>query len=54
MMTFHNILLEQPEAGICVLSVNRPKTLNALNAATLDEIGQALAQVAVDRTARQG
>jgi enoyl-CoA hydratase len=52
MLTFHNILLEQPEAGIYILSVNRPKTLNALNAATLDEIGQALAQVAADRTAR--
>lgn len=51
-MRFQNILLEQPEAGIYLLTVNRPKVLNALNAATLDEIAGALAQVAADDAAR--
>lgn len=51
-MTYQNLLLEQPEPGIYLLSVNRPKALNALNAATLEELGQATAQVAADATAR--
>ena len=40
-MTYENILLEQPEPGIYLLSVNRPKALNALNAETLDELAAA-------------
>ena len=51
-MNFTNILLEQPEAGIYLLTVNRPKALNALNAATLDEIAAALTKVATDENAR--
>jgi len=51
-MTFQNILLEQLEAGIYVLTVNRPKALNALNSATLDEIGAAADAVAEDAAAR--
>ena len=51
-MTFRNILLEQPEAGIYLLTVNRPKALNALNAATLDEIAAAVMTVAKDAAAR--
>ena len=52
MMEFSNILLEQPEAGIHLLTVNRTKALNALNAATLDEIAAALARLAADDAAR--
>ena len=51
-MAFQNILLEQPEAGIWLLTVNRPKALNALNAATLGEIAAAVAKVAADDAAR--
>jgi len=51
-MAFINILLEQPEAGIYLLTVNRPQALNALNAATLDEIAAAVTTVAKDAAAR--
>ena len=51
-MALQNILLEQPEAGIWLLTVNRPKALNALNAATLGEIAAAVAKVAADDAAR--
>src|SRR5882672_2446363 len=51
-MSYQNILLEQPEAGIYLLTVNRPKALNALNAATLDEIAAAMTVVASDDEAR--
>lgn len=51
-MPYQNLLLEQPEPGIYLLTVNRPQALNALNAATLKELAQAAAQVAADAAAR--
>jgi enoyl-CoA hydratase len=51
-MTFQNLILEHAEAGIYVLTVNRPQSLNALNAATLDELEMAVARVGGDSTAR--
>jgi len=51
-MAYQNILLEQPEAGIYLLTVNRPRALNALNARTLDEIGEAAEAIAQDAAAR--
>jgi enoyl-CoA hydratase len=51
-MAYQNILLEQREAGIYLLTLNRPRALNALNAATLDELMRAIGQVAADEAAR--
>jgi len=51
-MTYQNITLEHAEADIYLLTVNRPKALNALNAATLAELGHALAHIAEDTNAR--
>ncbi len=46
-MAFKNLLLEK-DGPIAVLSVNRPKALNALNEDTLEELDQAIDQVALD------
>ncbi len=51
-MAYDNVVLEEVEAGIWRLTVNRPKSLNALNSATLDEIGAAAAEVGRDPGAR--
>lgn len=51
-MSYENILLEQPESGIWQLTINRPRAFNALNSATLEELGQAIDQIAADESAR--
>jgi enoyl-CoA hydratase len=45
-MDFENIIYTQ-ENGLAVVTFNRPKALNALNAALLEEFGQALDRIAV-------
>lgn len=51
-MNFENVLLEVVEQGIYLLTINRPKSYNALNAATLDDIYNASQVVANDSEAR--
>jgi enoyl-CoA hydratase len=51
-MPYDNILLEQPESGIYLLTINRPKVLNALNGPTLEELTAAVAEVGADASAR--
>ncbi len=49
MMTYHNILISVHE-GILTITVNRPDKLNALNKATIEEIGNAVRDGERDRT----
>jgi enoyl-CoA hydratase len=51
-MTYENLLIERAEPGIAILKINRPKALNALNAATLRELRIALLGLANDHTVR--
>ncbi len=46
-MAYENILLEK-EDRLAILFINRPKALNALNAATLTELQDAIAKIAAD------
>jgi enoyl-CoA hydratase len=51
--TFDNLLYDLDAAtGILTLTVNRPTKLNALNAATISELGQAIAQARQDAAVR--
>lgn len=51
-MAYTNVLLEQPDSGLYLLTVSRPRALNALNPETLDELTRAVAEVASDAHAR--
>ena len=54
MATFNNLLYDLDAAsGILTITLNRPSKLNALNAATIEEIGAAM-QLALDDTAVRG
>lgn len=50
-MTYQNILVDVAE-GIATITFNRPKALNALNGALLDELSQALDEVAENEDIR--
>ena len=51
MHTFEHLLLERDDA-VAILTINRPKVLNALNTATLDELRQALLALRDDEAVR--
>jgi enoyl-CoA hydratase len=50
-MTFENLLLDRDDA-VAILTFNRPKVLNALNAQTLSELSQALDSFKADAGVR--
>ena len=50
-MTYENILLEKKNA-IAYVTVNRPKVLNALNVATMAELGSAFEEIKSDASIR--
>jgi enoyl-CoA hydratase len=50
-MSFDNLLVER-ESGVAVLTVHRPQRLNALDASTIDELGQALLDLQQDESIR--
>jgi enoyl-CoA hydratase len=51
-MTYETILLAEPEPGIWLLTINRPKALNALSPQVLYEVATAVAHVNADAGAR--
>lgn len=46
-MSYENLLLER-RGAVALLTVNRPRALNALNPATLDELGRMIAELHAD------
>src|SRR3982074_611350 len=50
-MNFENILLEK-KSSIAYVTVNRPKVLNALNMATMEELRSAFIDIKDDREIR--
>ena len=51
-MSYETVLLEQREPGIWILTINRPKALNALAPQVLDDIAAATQAVVADPGAR--
>ena len=50
-MTFDNLLIERDEAT-AIVTINRPKVLNALNTQTLDELRRAMLELKQDDSVR--
>ena len=50
-MSFENLLVER-DGGVAILTVNRPKVLNALNSQTLDELRRAILDLRRDDAVR--
>ncbi len=50
-MSFENILIDR-EGSFAILTINRPKVLNALNTQTLDELRRAILELKGDETVR--
>ena len=50
-MNFENILVDQ-ENGLATITINRPKKLNALNKATIEELNEALQGLEEDNSVK--
>jgi len=50
-MAFDNLLLER-DGAVATITINRPKVLNALNSATIDELRRAILELKADAGAR--
>lgn len=50
-MSFENLLVER-DGPVTVITLNRPKVLNALNAQTFDELSRAIEDAAADKDTR--
>jgi enoyl-CoA hydratase len=50
-MPFENLLIER-DGPVAIVTVNRPKVLNALNTQTLDELGRAILELKRDEAIR--
>ncbi|HVC20250.1 MAG TPA: enoyl-CoA hydratase-related protein [Vicinamibacterales bacterium] len=50
-MTFDNLLVER-DGGVAIVTINRPKVLNALNSQTIDELRQAMLGLRHDAAVR--
>src|SRR5436190_4496626 len=50
-MAFDNLLLER-DGAVAVVTINRPKVLNALNSQTIDELRRAILELGADDSAR--
>jgi enoyl-CoA hydratase len=47
-VSYQYILLEADQAGIALVTINRPEKLNALSAAVVEELGDAFERIATD------
>lgn len=50
-MSFQNLLIER-DGGVAIVTINRPKVLNALNSQTLDELRHAILELKFDEAVR--